>query len=105
VNLAPDFNESIRRYILEKFSNDELEKTSLNIYTTLDYEKQSVIETSLREGIEDVRKALDKEKQAYIKKGNEEEAKREAEIIESMNGSAVLSQSIQWKCGSSRWCL
>jgi penicillin-binding protein 1A len=27
VNLAPDFNESIRRYILEKFSNDELEKT------------------------------------------------------------------------------
>ena len=89
VNLAPDFNESIRRYILEKFSNDELEKTSLNIYTTLDYEKQSVIETSLREGIEDVRKALDKEKQAYIKKGNEEEAKREAEIIESMNGSAV----------------
>lgn len=68
VNLAPDFNESIRRYILEKFSNDELEKTSLNIYTTLDYEKQSVIETSLREGIEDVRKALDKEKQAYIKK-------------------------------------
>jgi len=89
VNLAPDFNESIRRYILEKFSNDELEKTSLNIYTTLDYEKQSVIETSLREGIEDVRKVLEKEKQAYIKKGNDEEAKRESEIIDNMNGSAV----------------
>lgn len=89
VNLAPDFNESIRRYILEKFSNDELEKTSLNIYTTLDYEKQSVIEASLREGIEDVRKVLEKEKQAYIKKGNDEEAKRESEIIDNMNGSAV----------------
>ena len=89
VNLAPDFNESIRRYILEKFSNDELEKTSLNIYTTLDYDKQSVIETSLREGIEDVRKVLEKEKQVYVKKGNDQEAKRETEIIENMNGSAV----------------
>ncbi len=89
VNLAPDFNESIRRYILEKFTNDELEKTSLNIYSTLDYDKQSVIEASLREGIEDVRKVLDKQKQAYIKKGNDEEAKRESEIIDNMNGSAV----------------
>ncbi len=89
INLAPDFNESIRRYILEKFTNDELEKTSLNIYSTLDYDKQSVIEASLREGIEDVRKVLDKEKQAYIKKGNDEEAKRESEIIDNMNGSAV----------------
>ena len=89
VNLAPDFNESIRRYTLEKFSNDELEKTSLNIYTTLDYDKQSVLEASLREGIEDVRKVLDKEKQAYIKKGNDTEAKRQAEIIDNMNGSAV----------------
>ncbi|HMV42281.1 MAG TPA: transglycosylase domain-containing protein [Leptospiraceae bacterium] len=89
LNLAPDFNESIRRYVLEKFTNDELEKTSLNIYTTLDYEKQSIIEASLREGIEDVRKVLEKEKQAYSKKGNDEEAKRESEIIDSMNGSAV----------------
>ncbi|MBK8398364.1 MAG: transglycosylase domain-containing protein [Leptospiraceae bacterium] len=89
LNLAPDFNESIRRYTLEKFSNDELEKTSLNIFTTLDYEKQSVLEASLREGIEDVRKVLDKEKQNYIKKGNDTEVKRQAEIIDNMNGSAV----------------
>ena len=68
VNLAPDFNESIRRYILEKFSNDELEKTSLNIYTTFRLRKTKCYQKPLREGIEDVRKVLEKEKQTYIKR-------------------------------------
>lgn len=89
VNLAPDFNDSIRRYILDRFTNEELERSSLKVYTTLDYDKQAIAEAALREGIEDVRKVLDKEKQAYLKKDLTDEAKKESEIIANMNGSIV----------------
>jgi membrane peptidoglycan carboxypeptidase len=89
INLAPDFNESIRRIILDKFSNEVLERTSLNVYTTLDYDKQVILQQALRDSIESVRTELSKEKEVYNKKNLPKEVKRQNEIIDSMNGSAI----------------
>jgi membrane peptidoglycan carboxypeptidase len=89
INRAPDFNESIRKFILEKFTSDELERKSINVYTTLDIVKQEIAQTLVQEGVDNVRKELDKRKQSYTKDGNKEEAAREKEIIDNMNSSLV----------------
>lgn len=89
INLAPEFNEYIRKYVLEHFSNEELERTSLKIYTTLDYEKQAFLQQALRDIIEEVKKELAKEKDVYAKKNLNKEVKRQSEIMDAMNGSAI----------------
>ncbi len=89
INLAPEFNEAIRKYILEHFSNEELERTSLKIYTTLDYNKQALLQQALRDIIEEVKKDLSKEKEIFAKKNLPKEIKRQSEIMDAMNGSAI----------------
>lgn len=65
VNLAPDFNYGIRQHILDTFSEIDIETRGMNVYTTLDYDKQEAAEKSLREGIESVRKKLNETKASY----------------------------------------
>ncbi|XDD50675.1 transglycosylase domain-containing protein [Leptospira sp. WS92.C1] len=89
VNLAPDFNYGIRQHILDTFSEIDIETRGMNVYTTLDYDKQDAAETSLREGIESVRKKLNDIKSGYLKKGNSEEARVQQSIIDNMNGSLI----------------
>ncbi|RHX85294.1 transglycosylase domain-containing protein [Leptospira stimsonii] len=89
VNLAPDFNYGIRQHILDTFSEIDIETRGMNVYTTLDYEKQDAAEKSLREGIESVRRKLLEIKASYQKKDNAEEARTQQSIIDNMNGSLI----------------
>ncbi len=61
INLSPDFNAEIRNFVLETFSDEDLDETSLEIFTTLDIEKQRIAESALRYGIDEVRKEIQKE--------------------------------------------
>ncbi|WCL50394.1 transglycosylase domain-containing protein [Leptospira sp. GIMC2001] len=58
INLAPDFNLDIRRYILDNYSEEDLEGREITVHTTLDYEKQKIAETALREGITAIRSEI-----------------------------------------------
>lgn len=89
VNLAPDFNYGIRQHILDTFSEIDIETRGMNVYTTLDYDKQDAAEKSLRDGIESVRRKLNEVKAAYLKKGDNEEARIQQSIIDNMNGSLI----------------
>ncbi|PJZ65009.1 carboxypeptidase [Leptospira wolffii] len=89
INLAPDFNFGIRQFVIDNFSEIDLESRGMNVYTTLDYDKQDAAERSLREGIESVRKKLTEDKAAFIKAGSNEEAALQKKIIENMNGSLI----------------
>jgi membrane peptidoglycan carboxypeptidase len=89
INLAPDFNDSIRKFILEKFPGNELERKSLNVYTSLDYTKQEIAQISIQEGVDEIRKNLEKNRAKYLAANKIEEAKREKEIIDGMNASLV----------------
>ncbi|PKA04092.1 transglycosylase domain-containing protein, partial [Leptospira ellisii] len=89
VNLAPDFNYGIRQHILDTFSEIDIETRGMNVYTTLDYDKQDAAEKSLRDGIESVRRKLNEVKAAYLKKGDNEEARIQHSIIDNMNGSLI----------------
>lgn len=83
VNLAPDFNFGIRQFVIDNFSEIDLESRGMNVYTTLDYDKQEAAEKSLREGIESVRRKIAEEKP-----GSEEVALQK-KIVENMNGSLI----------------
>jgi penicillin-binding protein 1A len=89
INLAPDFNETIRRYVLSEFPSEELERRSVKVYTTLDFKKQQIGQIALREEIDKVRGNLEKRKEEFLKKDNKEEVKREKSIIDGINGSLV----------------
>ncbi|TGN02863.1 transglycosylase domain-containing protein [Leptospira dzoumogneensis] len=89
INLASDFNFGVRQFVIENFSEIDLESRGMNVYTTLDYDKQEAAERSLREGIEAVRKKLSEEKANYIKAGKTDEAAKQNKIIENMNGSLI----------------
>lgn len=89
VNLAPDFNMEIRRYILEKFSNEDLEERGLLVHTTLDFDKQRLAEESLRLGVDSVRADLIKQENEYQSKGKGELAELTRSILPLMNGSII----------------
>lgn len=88
VNKAPEFNEKIRNVVLS-IPELDLENTSLTIHTTLDLKKQQIAETALREGVEAIKIKLEKRRTDYLEKGNKQEAEREKNIIDSMNGSLI----------------
>ncbi|MEM7179484.1 MAG: transglycosylase domain-containing protein [Spirochaetota bacterium] len=88
-NLAPDFNETIRQYVLKHYSAEELDSRDIKVFTSLDIKKQKIAQAAMKEGLVKVRAKLRKRQAAYKKKGNEKEVKRETEIIRSMNGSLI----------------
>lgn len=94
LNLAPDFNMDIRRYILDNYLDEELEGRQISIHTTLDYEKQKIAETALKEGIESIRKEIlalsnppKKKKGKSVTKSADPKIVKE--IAEGMRGSFV----------------
>ncbi|MDF3819368.1 transglycosylase domain-containing protein [Leptospira sp. 96542] len=89
VNLAPDFNSEIRRFILEKFSNEDLEERGLLVYTTLDLEKQRFAEDALRIGVDSVRSDLNKQALEFAKKNKTELNALTQSIMPQMTGSLV----------------
>jgi penicillin-binding protein 1A len=88
INLAPDFNESIRKFMFDKFPS-EMNTKNLRVYTTLDIEKQKSLNVALKEGVDSVRAELQKRLKKYEDAKNEAEVNREKEIIKNMNGSAI----------------
>lgn len=89
VNLAPDFNSEIRRFILEKFSNEDLEERGLLVYTTLDLEKQRLAEEALRVGVDSVRADLTKQESDYQSKGKADLAEVTRAILPQLSGSMI----------------
>ncbi|TGL22149.1 penicillin-binding protein [Leptospira levettii] len=89
VNLAPDFNAEIRRFILEKFSNEDLEERGLLVYTTLDLEKQRFAEEALRIGVDSVRADLSKQELEYQSKGKADLAEVTRGILPQLSGSMI----------------
>ncbi|PJZ85263.1 transglycosylase domain-containing protein [Leptospira harrisiae] len=89
VNLAPDFNSEIRRFVLEKFSNEDLEERGLLVYTTLDLEKQRFAEEALRVGVDSVRADLTKQEADYQSKGKAELAEVTRAILPQLSGSMI----------------
>ncbi len=51
VNLAPFFNENIRRVLVEKFGEDAVKRGGLKVYTTIDAEKQEAATRAMKAGI------------------------------------------------------
>lgn len=89
VNLAPDFNSEIRRFVLDNFSNEDLEERGLFVHTTLDIDKQRLAEESLRIGVDSVRSDLVKQENEYQSKGKGELAELTRAILPLMNGAIV----------------
>lgn len=58
VNLAPDFNSDIRKYILDVYTDEELENKNIIVHTTLDYEKQKIAEVALKEGMQTIKNEI-----------------------------------------------
>lgn len=58
VNLAPDFNADIRKYILDVYTDEELENKNIIVHTTLDYEKQKIAEVALKEGMQTIKNEI-----------------------------------------------
>lgn len=58
VNLAPDFNADIRKYILDEYTDEELENKNIIVHTTLDYEKQKIAEVALKEGMQTIKNEI-----------------------------------------------
>ncbi|MDZ4727300.1 MAG: transglycosylase domain-containing protein [Leptospira sp.] len=89
INLAPDFNTEIRRFVLDTFSNEDLEERGMVVYSTLDLEKQRMAEDALRLGIDSVRSDLNKQETEFNKKGKPELAELTRTILPQMTGSFI----------------
>ena len=63
LNHAPDVNEYVRRYLLERFSNDEM-ISGLRVYTTVQKKKQLASIHAIRSAVETVRNKM-KKKSAF----------------------------------------
>ncbi|GBF50137.1 penicillin binding protein 1 [Leptospira ryugenii] len=89
INLAPDFNTEIRRFVLDTFSEEDLEERGLVVYSTLDLEKQRMAEDALRIGIDGVRSELSKEEREYSSKGKSDLSELTKTILPQMTGSFI----------------
>ncbi len=89
INHAPEFNDVVRSTILGMFDSEQLESKDLAVFTSLDLAKQRLAQQYLLEGVNTIKAELEKRKQQYLQKKNEEEAEREKEVIDGMNGSLV----------------
>lgn len=89
INKAKDFNRTIRAFILDQFDSETVKNMGLSVYTTLDISKQQFAEKAFAATMVGIEKQLEKRKALFLKKRNKKEAKRENEIIRTMNGSLV----------------
>ncbi len=89
INLAPDFNTEIRRFVLDTFSNEDLEERGMVVYTTLDLEKQRMAEESLRQGVDSVRGDLAKQESELNSKGQKDLSELTKTILPQMTGSLI----------------
>ncbi|HEY0713949.1 MAG TPA: transglycosylase domain-containing protein, partial [Polyangia bacterium] len=55
---APYFVETVRRYVAERYGDEDLLENGLRIYTTLDMRKQRAAEAAVRRGLEDLGRRL-----------------------------------------------
>jgi len=89
INLAPDFNSEVRRFVLESFSNEDLEERGLLVYSTLDLDKQKMAEESLRIGVDSVRADLVKQEKELESKGKSDLSEVTKLILPQMSGSVI----------------
>jgi penicillin-binding protein 1A len=89
INLAPDFNTEVRRFVLDSFSNEDLEERGMVVYSTLDLDKQRMAEESLRVGVDSVRGDLAKQEKELSSKGSLELSELTKTILPQMSGSLI----------------
>jgi len=89
INLAPDFNSDIRKFVLDTFSNEDLEERGMVVYSTLDIEKQRMAEEALRVGIDAVRSDLLKQESEQTAGKKSELADLTRTILPQMSGSLI----------------
>ncbi|TGN20727.1 transglycosylase domain-containing protein [Leptospira idonii] len=89
INLAPDFNAEVRRFVLENFSNEDLEERGLLVYSTLDLDKQRMAEEALRVGVDSVRGDLIQQENTLSAKGKTELAEVTRSMLPQMSGSLI----------------
>lgn len=54
--MAPSFTEQVRRYLVEKYSNETLLNGGLKVFTTLHFRYQQAAQAALREGLRELDK-------------------------------------------------
>jgi penicillin-binding protein 1A len=55
---APYFVETVRRYVAERYGDEDLLENGLRVYTTLNMRKQRAAESAVRRGLEDLGRRL-----------------------------------------------
>ncbi len=70
-NSAPFFTEYIRQLLVEKYGEEKLYSGGLQIYTTLDIDKQDAAESELQKGLSNEQVNYDKETRSYSQKYKE----------------------------------
>jgi penicillin-binding protein 1A len=55
---APYFVETVRRYVAERYGDEDLLEKGLRVYTTLDMRRQRAAEAAVRRGLEDLGRRL-----------------------------------------------
>ncbi|OHD59301.1 MAG: hypothetical protein A2014_10160 [Spirochaetes bacterium GWF1_49_6] len=74
-NVAPFFSEYVRKILIEKYGEEEVYTGGLQVYTTLDLDKQVAANEELKKGLDKAQATFDSEfKQAQnaVKKNNED---------------------------------
>ncbi len=89
LNLAPYFMEHIRLKLLEKFSMDTIRKGGLQVYTTLDYEKQVQANIQLKAAIDSQKKWYAEAASSFRKIKKTDKAAEYEAAIEKTNGAFI----------------
>lgn len=86
INRAPFFLDHIRQLLLKKFSNDEITRGGLRVYTTLDYHRQKYARTQIKARIEDQKNHYEKIIKNLIKQGKLDQVQKLKEAYDKTNG-------------------
>jgi len=74
-NMAPFFTEYVRQILIEKYGEEEVYTGGLQVYTTLDLDKQIAANEELKKGLDKAQTTYDaefKQAQVAVKKNNED---------------------------------
>jgi membrane peptidoglycan carboxypeptidase len=86
INLAPEFNSEVKKEVMSRLSEEDLEFREIKIITTLDSQVQKVAEKVLSDGIDKVRSEV---RSNTPKKGKKNTSGLNDEITKGMSGAFV----------------
>ncbi|MDH5718185.1 MAG: PBP1A family penicillin-binding protein [Spirochaetia bacterium] len=90
INLAPHFLDYVMQSLLNIFDFDEVMKGGLQIYTTLDYKRQSIAQSALEKSVLRQKNYYSQLIKELKKKGKKKEADIFTEAQEKTNGAFIV---------------